>query len=773
MIWVDRMSKQIGNQPQHIDDMFTPSGFAHMGSLRGPILHDVIYRVLKKSNKETVFTYVFNDFDTIDGLPPDLVEKFSPYFAWPLRKAPSPVEGYKSFAEYFSSDFKKVLESMGFNAHYYSSWDMYHEGKFNDVIKITLNNREKILNIYKEIAGYKKKSLDWYPLQVICPQCGKLGTTKVTGWDGKLVSFICEPELVSWAKGCGYTGLISPFDGNGKLPWKVDWPANWKVLGITFEGAGKDHASKGGSYDIAFELCDKVFQYPRPYYFPYEFFLFGGKKMASSKGIGLKARDLTTILPPELARFLIVRIPPQKTLEFDPSGDAIPNLFDDYDRCLSAYYDIQENKTHSGKPGEVLMDFARIFELSEVKAHSKHRLFIPRFRVIVNLLKSRSDLLQFFEKQKKAPLTPEEKEILEKRQLFAQIYLKSYAQKKEEIKEMSTSSKANDLTEAQRIFLTQIVNGLENIKPDRDELQELVFSTIKKTGVKPREVFKAFYMILIGKEFGPKAADIILDVSIEKTKKILTDALDNVGTGLKPVPTKTKGFPTLTDDAIFSIDSAVKTKYPSISIGVAIIKGVTIKKTDEKLQSELNAFLTQQTNLTTELINTYPEVLSYRKLYKEMKVDWHSRRPSPEALLRRIATKKGLYNVNTLVDAYNLVVMKHRVSVGAFDLDKIKFPTVLRFPKQGDKILLLGDKEPTEYETAELAYFDREGGYNIDFNFRDAQRTAVYEDTKNIILNVDGVYDVTREKVEQSLKESIEIIQKYCGGKVELAAIVT
>ena len=156
-----------------------------------------------------------------------------------------------------------------------------------------------------------------------------------------------------------------------------------------------------------------------------------------------------------------------------------------------------------------------------------------------------------------------------------------------------------------------------------------------------------------------------------------------------------------------------------------------------------------------------------------MGVDWHSKRPSPEALLRRIARKKELYQINTCVDAYNLIVMKRRVSSGAFDLNQIKFPTVLRFPKPGEEILLLGDKEPTKYNPADLAYFDQIGGYNIYFNYRDAQRTAVTENTKNILLNIDGIYDITREQVEQSLKENIEIILKYCGGKVELAGIVS
>jgi len=54
--------------------------------------------------------------------------------------------------------------------------------------------------------------------------------------------------------------------------------AHWKVIGITVEGAGKDHASKGGSYDIAMTLCEEVFKYEKPFRLPYEFILIGGKK---------------------------------------------------------------------------------------------------------------------------------------------------------------------------------------------------------------------------------------------------------------------------------------------------------------------------------------------------------------------------------------------------------------------------------------------------------------------------------------------------------------
>lgn len=224
---------------------------------------------------------------------------------------------------------------------------------------------------------------------------------------------------------------------------------------------------------------------------------------------------------------------------------------------------------------------------------------------------------------------------------------------------------------------------------------------------------------------------------------------------------------------IFSIETSLKEKIPSIAVGIAVIKNASIKKSDENLKKEFNDFVKSVEEITNEEIGKYPEVQSYRKLYKEMGIDWHSRRPSPEALLRRIAKKKGLYSINTCVDAYNLIVMKNRISVGAFDLDKIKFPTTLRYAKKGEEILLLGDKQPTKYKPGEIAYFDNQAGYNMDFNYRDSQRTCVSTDTKNIMINVDGVYNITEEMIAKTLQESIEKIIQYCGGTLEFAGIVS
>ncbi len=519
MYWADRVAKEIIDsgkfKPYWVDDMFTPSGFAHIGSLRGPLAHDLIYKALQHANKGVKFTYIFNDFDPIDGLPPELQKDFSKYLGFPLRNAPSPEKGFDSFAAYFADDFKKVLDTFGVKADYLSSFDMYKQGKFNEAIRIALDNADKIQDIYQRVSGSKKKEAGWLPLQVICQNCGKLGTTRVHDWDGKTVAYTCELNMVKWAEGCGYSGRISPFGGNGKLPWKVDWPAHWMVLGITIEGAGKDHSSAGGSRDIARELCKEVFHIEEPYNLPYEFILIGGKKMASSKGLGLKARDVKLLLPPEVARFLFARTDYKKAVEFDPIGTmAIPDLFDEYDRCYRAYAKDSNE------------DLSRTFEMSQIdKLPPKAKTLLPRFRDVVNYIQMPNiEILKKYEEIKSGKLSEIEIYIIKEKAEYAKIWLEKYAPDEFKIQLSEVlPEKAKELSEEQKQFLKKSIDLIaENDDPEK--LQLALYNLTKELKFDAKKAFSAIYISLIGKEFGPKAAWFLLSYPKKDVIKRLQEA---------------------------------------------------------------------------------------------------------------------------------------------------------------------------------------------------------------------------------------------------------
>ncbi|MDP3758499.1 MAG: lysine--tRNA ligase, partial [Candidatus Daviesbacteria bacterium] len=363
----------------------------------------------------------------------------------PLKKVPSPKEGYPNYADYFAADFGEVLRELGVSCEFLSSFEMYKKGDFDGVIREALEMADKIQDIYKQVSGSKKREMGWLPFQVVCENCGKLGTTRVHGWDGKTVAYTCEKSLVKWAEGCGFEGRIPPFGGTGKLPWKVDWPAHWKVLGITIEGAGKDHSSAGGSRDIAAVLCKQVFHIENPYNLPYEFFLLGGRKMSTSKGIGLKARDIKELLPASVARFLFCRTDYRQTVEFEPIGTmAIPDLFDEYDRCFKAYVEGSDE------------NLSRAFEMAQIgEIPHKKETFLPRFRDVAAYIQMPNvDILNKYEEIKGKKLSELEIKIINERAKYAKIWLEKYAP--DEFK-LSLSEilpeKAKELSVEQKQFL--------------------------------------------------------------------------------------------------------------------------------------------------------------------------------------------------------------------------------------------------------------------------------------------------------------------------------
>ena len=772
---INKWQKKFSIKNLHVDDMKTPSGRVHTGSLRGVVLHDLVAKVLSEKNKSVKSTYVFNDMDPMDGLPAYLDRaQYEQHMGKPLYKIPAPpieksgidfsdtdtqeLEKYKnakSMAEFYALDFIDAFRVLGCEQRIIWSHELYESGQMDEVIKTALNEVDKIRQVYKKIADYDLPE-KWYPFQVNCEQCGKVGTTLVTNWDGEKVTYECQPNKVTWAEGCGHKGQVSPFGGTGKLLWKVDWPAHWAAMGITIEGAGKDHSSAGGSRDMANALLEKVFNYPLLFDVPYEFILIRGAKMSSSKGVGTSAREFVELFPPEIGRFLFTDTHYNKVIDFDPRTMSIPDLFDSYDQGARIFWNQEEGDQRLG----------RAFELSQI-GKTPDDYFLPRFRdVALWMQHPEINLVEKFAEIKGLKLTKQELVELENRQRYAQIWVDNYAPEEYQstpLQELPIEAK--EMNSAQIEFFQKVVELKNSQEWEPQELQQAIYE-LAKDSIGAKQGFGAIYLALLGKKSGPRAAWLLLSVD----RSLLDERITQLTTDYQPEETYL--FDELTDAQLFSISSQVRDKFPSTTVGIAVISGVTIEKQHPELSKEINSFLQTMKGMPVQEISQHPEIQSYHRLYKETGVDLGSRRPSPEALLRRAAKGQTFEPINTCVDAYNLIVMKNRVSAGAFNLDEIKQPTRLDLARGGEKTLYIGEDKPTVIQKGEICYFDQVGAYNLDFNYRDAVRTQVDEKTKNLWINLEGVYDISRHQVEQSLQEVIEIIQKYCGGTVELAGIV-
>ena len=508
MFWVDRIFEQIqdslkdkiaSGEPLLIRDEKTASGRVHVGSLRALALHGAIADRFSEAGIPHIFKYEINDFDVMDGLPVYLPEDtYRQHLGKLLCYVPSPDSTKaKNFADYYGGEYREVIEEIGYHPEFYHSTELYLSGKMNDSIRRTLERADIIRRIYKQVSGSDRPAT-WYPLSVICEQCGKASTTRVSGFDGKEVTYTCEPHVVEWTEGCGHQGHVSPFDGRAKLPWKVEWAAKWVVLGVDVEGGGKDHYSKGGARDVADHIAREVFEYEPPFGVPNEFFLVGGQKMSSSKGRGSSAREVADLVPPYILRLALLGRDISKQVNFDPTGDTIPMLFDQYDKIAESFWQKKED------------DDSRLFAFVHPQGEPRllRQRFLPRFSLVAFLVQMpHLSLASEVERMKGSALTDADKEELQLRAEYARRWLDiADEQYRFQLRTDQVPVAVRSLSQKQKAALHDVLTYIQaHAMLDGQELHTELHEIKKRHELSPADFFGALYQSFLGKPSGPKA----------------------------------------------------------------------------------------------------------------------------------------------------------------------------------------------------------------------------------------------------------------------------
>jgi lysyl-tRNA synthetase class 1 len=522
MFWADKVVDEIEKDLKEtiasgkelvVRDEKTASGHPHIGSMVGVALHDTITRVLKQRGIKAKFYYEINDTDPMDGMPAYLdASIYEEHMGKPLCKIPAPDNSAENLSDYFGNDFIEVIKESGYTPEFYKTSELYNSGRMNEVIKTALENAEKIREIYKNVSGSEKGDT-WLPISIICENCGKVGTTKASEFDGELVTYNCYETAVKWAKGCNHAGKVSPFNGNATLPWKVEWAAKFKVMGVNIEGAGKDHSTKGGSRDVARKIAEEIFDYKNPFDVPYEFFLVGGKKMSSSKGNASTAREISDMLPGHILRLALVGREINRQTNFDPQGDSIPMLFDRYDRIAEKYWDKSTD------------DDSRVFELvhADIQTELLQKRFLPRFSQIAFLVQMpHLDIYEEVERMKESPLSSEDRQEIDLRAKYAKKWLENYApeQFRFEIQQTIPTS-AKDFSDIQKSALTELLEYVQQTPElDGKALHEKLHEIKTSQNIQPKELFSAIYQLFLGRTSGPQVGWFLstLDKSFVATR---------------------------------------------------------------------------------------------------------------------------------------------------------------------------------------------------------------------------------------------------------------
>ena len=506
MFWADELAaSSVG--PQVVNDSKTPSGTVHVGSLRGPVVVDTIARALRNAGVPVELRYGVDDLDPMDAqalLTPDAVER---EMGRPLAHVPDPAgDCHPSYARHFAGVFIDTFDGLGIRPHvYYWMSEVYASGAMDRYVRRALDAAATIREIYRRVANVNHPD-EWHPLFVICENCGRIGTTIVTDWDGETVAYACRPDLVTWAAGCGHAGRVSPFGGRAKLPYNVDWAAKWDLFGVTIEPAGKDLSTAGGSRDRSDAIAREVFGNEPPLNVPYEFLNVRGKKMSTSRGLGASAVQIADVIPPEQLRLLFLRPRPNTAIEFDPDGtDAIPRLFDESDRLAAATAGREVR-------GELPPHHDRVFTYSLVEPDAdvaaEASAFRPAFSHLAVLEQVPGiGVAERLTAEKGASLTDREREILEERRRAARAWLEAFAPERARlaVQRDAVPPAASDLDDAQRAYLGALAPVIADAAWNGEALQAAIFEVARQDGLPAGRAFAALYVAFLGRDSGPRA----------------------------------------------------------------------------------------------------------------------------------------------------------------------------------------------------------------------------------------------------------------------------
>jgi DNA/RNA-binding domain of Phe-tRNA-synthetase-like protein len=199
------------------------------------------------------------------------------------------------------------------------------------------------------------------------------------------------------------------------------------------------------------------------------------------------------------------------------------------------------------------------------------------------------------------------------------------------------------------------------------------------------------------------------------------------------------------------IQPELRELFPDLSIG-CILAEVKVEPSGAVLKEEMQSLCHKLLpDLTPESIRRHPVVEMTKNAYRKMGKDPNRYRPAAESLLRRLASGKGLYNVNNMVDLLNMVSVTTGISIGGYDMEKIKGVVTFGIGRDQEPYQGIGRGE---LNIENLPVFrDDEGAFGTSTS--DSMRTMVTEHTQKFLMVFPAF-----EKMDDHLNEALDLAEK-------------
>lgn len=520
--WADHaalriISQRPDRQQYVVASGITPSGRVHVGNFREVITVDLVARALRSQGKDVRFIYSWDNFDTFRKVPKNLPDPkaFEPYLHRPIARIPDPWGQRESYAQGRIALFEDELRRVGVQPEYRYQHDEYCKGRYAEDIRIALRNTDKIRAV---LDAHRTEPLEqsWLPTSLYCEACDRDDQVEHS-YDG-------DWGLQYRCLACSHQGTVDlRRTRHVKLAWRTDWPMRWVFEKVDFEPGGKDHSSRGGSFDTGKEIIRQVWGREAPVYLQYDFVAIKGGtgKMSSSSGELFSLTDVLEVYEPQMIRWIFAMQRPNHDFSLAFDEDVI-KVYDEFDRAEQ-----QALSVPSVAEGGKLALARRTYELSSVDGSIPDKApFRASFRELCNRLQicggdAGRTLERYYGQQ---VVTALDRSLFLERCRLAWNWLTLHAP--EDFRySLRETRRAGALSDAERQAvqsLRDLIDSLDLEAISSKDLNERIYEQVLNAGpLEPKQFFSTVYDLLISRPQGPRLPGFLKEIGKKKVLELL------------------------------------------------------------------------------------------------------------------------------------------------------------------------------------------------------------------------------------------------------------
>jgi DNA/RNA-binding domain of Phe-tRNA-synthetase-like protein len=204
---------------------------------------------------------------------------------------------------------------------------------------------------------------------------------------------------------------------------------------------------------------------------------------------------------------------------------------------------------------------------------------------------------------------------------------------------------------------------------------------------------------------------------------------------------------------------------PAVQIAPDLLSIVSlgVLHLDEVRNAEHEARLDEPLARAEAAVRRQPpsERAAVRAMYWRVGIDPTRRRPSSEALLRRVLRGDALPRINALVDICNWCSLELQLPYGLYDLERVEGPIALRLGQPGEEYV--GIRKDAVHVGGRLTLADRRGPFGNPTS--DSARTMVTPSTARALAVIFAPRDLPASVVEAAVRLTSDRAAQFTGAR--------